>query len=104
MFERAHALTNAEVSAILQKIVAAKKQDDPGYQPNPLLAKTQEYVDCFSNNKSEALNQQVRTCAPVCMRSGLLHVYRGPVACYSIAVLRLPHSGCAAGMALHLPV
>lgn len=60
VFEHAQALTNGEVSAILGKIVAAKKQEDPAYQPNPLLVKTQEYVDRFSVNKSEAVNQQVR--------------------------------------------
>jgi hypothetical protein len=60
VFESAQALTNAEVSAILQKIVAQKKQDDPAYQPNPLLTKTQEYVDWFSSNKNEAVNQQIR--------------------------------------------
>ena len=61
VFEKSPALTNAEVSAILQRIVAAKKSDDPAYQPNPLLAKTQEYVENFSSNKNEAVNLQIRT-------------------------------------------
>lgn len=60
VFDNAQALTNGEVSAILAKIVAAKKQEDPAYQPNPLLAKTQEYVERFSGNKNEAVNQQIR--------------------------------------------
>ncbi|EIE20674.1 polymeras-like protein II polypeptide D [Coccomyxa subellipsoidea C-169] len=60
VFDSAQALTNGEVSAILAKIVAAKKQEDPAYQPNPLLAKTQEYVERFSGNKNEAVNQQIR--------------------------------------------
>lgn len=59
-FDHATALSNAEASAMLSKIVEKKKADDPAYQPNPLLAKTLEYAERFSGNKTEAVNQQVR--------------------------------------------
>ena len=60
VFEKSQALTNAEVSVILQRMVVNKKNEDPAYQPNPLLVKTQEYVETFSTNKNEAVNEQVR--------------------------------------------
>lgn len=59
-FDDASALSNGEASAMLSKIVDKKKADDPAYQPNPLLAKTLEYAERFSGNKTEAVNQQVR--------------------------------------------
>lgn len=59
-FDEASALSNGEASAMLSKIVEKKKADDPAYQPNPLLAKTLEYAERFSGNKTEAVNQQVR--------------------------------------------
>ncbi len=59
-FDEASALSNGEASAMLSKIVDKKKADDPAYQPNPLLAKTLEYAERFSGNKTEAVNQQVR--------------------------------------------
>ncbi|CAK0761774.1 hypothetical protein CVIRNUC_002892 [Coccomyxa viridis] len=61
VFQRAKALTNVEVANILSKLTQAKKQDDPSYQPNPMLVKTQEYASRFSTTKSEAANNQMRT-------------------------------------------
>ena len=49
---------------MLHKLVAAKRDMDPAYQPNPLLAKAMDYVDLFSSNKNEAAMQQIRTCVP----------------------------------------
>ena len=46
---------------MLSKLTQAKRQDDPSYQPNPMLVKTQEYASRFSTTKSEAANNQMRT-------------------------------------------
>ena len=60
VFQHAHIITNTEVSIQLEQYVAAQKQADPNYRMNPMLEKTQQYVDRFSSIKNRETAQQVR--------------------------------------------
>lgn len=59
-FSNQPVVTTTEVSILLDQYVTSKKEVQADYQPPPMLAKTQEYVNRFSSIKNKETAQQVR--------------------------------------------
>lgn len=59
-FEAANALSNTEVSLLLSKFEAGKREINADYTPHPMFAKAKAYADRFSTLRNQETAQQVR--------------------------------------------
>eukprot|EP00955_Chlamydomonas_euryale_P109373 365928-Chlamydomonas_euryale.AAC.14 len=61
VWEGANVLTNSEASLLLTNYIQAKREKDPAFEPNSVMARTHEYATKFSTVVNEENTRQIRT-------------------------------------------